>query len=514
MTEDDVGGVQEHQDGVDVSGESVARVRRPVKRRAPRRRSKEGGKRRPRRRKKKRPYREIEELPSLTYLIGGEQAKWLIPAAFAALLVFSAWGGLIDWQREYADVPDDFDGTPREFHDCIMVHNTYGDRNSTTHDPSHPDNVACAEKNGEDPNYSELEYQAWLEDFLASVAVDTGNHSGYVWSEGGIATMAYLGSTMGSNMSVYYDPAPGDEFNATHLAIWNSATVAFGGGNDSFEDLLPGGGSAMALYLGPGGIVVDKPTGYIWTEVGIATMSYLWALNGANMSMYGDPVAGDVFTEAHLNIWNGATVAFGGGNDSMEDLLPGGGTALALYVGTTGIVDVAPTGFVWTEEGLLTMAYLWALNGANMSMYGDPVAGDVFTEAHLNIWNGATVAFGGGNDAMADLVPGGGTALAMYVGAGGIVQWSNLSTMPMVTNVTVTPASPGVDDDLACMYDFVDPQGDADASVVRWYVNNVSAGSDSSALTLASGDAVKCSVLPSDGINPGFRVHSHNVLVV
>ena len=431
MTEDDVGGVQEHQDGVDVSGESVARVRRPVKRRAPRRRSKEGGKRRPRRRKKKRPYREIEELPSLTYLIGGEQAKWLIPAAFAALLVFSAWGGLIDWQREYADVPDDFDGTPREFHDCIMVHNTYGDRNSTTHDPSHPDNVACAEKNGEDPNYSELEYQAWLEDFLASVAVDTGNHSGYVWSEGGIATMAYLGSTMGSNMSVYYDPAPGDEFNATHLAIWNSATVAFGGGNDSFEDLLPGGGSAMALYLGPGGIVVDKPTGYIWTEVGIATMSYLWALNGANMSMY-----------------------------------------------------------------------------------GDPVAGDVFTEAHLNIWNGATVAFGGGNDAMADLVPGGGTALAMYVGAGGIVQWSNLSTMPMVTNVTVTPASPGVDDDLACMYDFVDPQGDADASVVRWYVNNVSAGSDSSALTLASGDAVKCSVLPSDGINPGFRVHSDNTPVV
>lgn len=431
MTEDDVEGVQEHQDGVDVSGEGVARVRRPVKRRAPRRRSKEGGKRRPRRRKKKRPYREIEELPSLTYLIGGEQAKWLIPAAFAALLVFSAWGGLIDWQQEYADVPDDFDGTPREFHDCIMVHNTYGDRNSTTHDPSHPDNVACAEKNGEDPNYSELEYQAWLEDFLASVAVDIGNHSGYVWSEGGIATMAYLGSTMGSNMSVYYDPAPGDEFNATHLAIWNSATVAFGGGNDSFDDLLPGGGSAMALYLGPGGIVVDKPTGYIWTEVGIATMSYLWALNGANMSMY-----------------------------------------------------------------------------------GNPVAGDVFTEAHLNIWNGATVAFGGGSDAMADLVPGGGTALTMYVGAGGIVQWSNLSTMPMVTNVTVTPASPGVDDDLACMYDFVDPQGDADASVVRWYVNNVSAGSDSSALTLASGDAVKCSVLPSDGINPGFRVHSDNAPVV
>ena len=426
----------------------------------------------------------------------------------------SAWGGIIDWQREYTDVPDDFDGTPREFHDCIVVHNLYGDRNSTSHDPSHPDNIACAGKYGQDPNYSELEYQAWLEEFLASVAVDTGNHSGFVWSETGIATMAYLGSTMGSNMSVYYDPSPGDEFNATHLAIWNSATVAFGGGNDSFEDLLPSGGSAMAMYIGPGGIVVDKPTGYMWTEAGIATMTYLWNLNGANMSMYGDPEPGDVFTEAHLGIWNGATVAFGGGNDSMEDLLPGGGTALALYVGANGIVDIAPTGFVWTEEGLQTMAYLWAMNGANMSMYGDPESGDVFTEAHLGIWNGATVAFGGGSDSMADLTPGGGTALALYVGPAGIVQWSNLSDMPEAVNVTVNPASPGPDDTLTCTYEYSDPQGDADASSVRWYVNNASIGDDLSTVTLSVGDVVSCSVLPSDGINPGFRVHAESVTVV
>ena len=494
--------------------EVEAPIRRAVKRRVPKRRGKDGKARRPKRRRKKKPaLREIEELPSLTYLIGGEQARWLIPAAFAAMLLLSAWGGIIDWRREYTGVPEGFDGTPKEYHNCIVVHNLYGDRNSTSHDPSHPDNIACSEKHGEDPNYSELEYQAWLDEFLASVAVDTGNHSGYVWTEGGIATMAYLGSTMGSNMSVYYDPAPGDEFNATHLAIWNSATTAFGGGNDSFADLLPGGASAMSMYIGAGGIVEDKPTGYMWTEVGIGTMTYLWALNGANMSMYGDPEPGDVFTEAHLGIWNGATVAFGGGNDSMEDLLPGGGTALALYVGATGIVDVAPTGFVWTEEGLQTMAYLWAMNGANMSMYGDPEPGDVFTEAHLGIWNGATVAFGGGSDAMQDLVPGGGTALAMYVGAGGIVQWSNLSAMPVATNVSVTPASPGVDDALACVYEYTDPQGDVDASSVRWYVNNVSIGEDVATVSLSTGDVVSCSVLPSDGINPGFRNHSDDVVI-
>jgi hypothetical protein len=367
----------------------------------------------------------------LTFLIGGDEARWFVPAVLVGALLMSAWGGIIDWQREYTDVPDDFDGTPREFHDCIVVHNLYGDRNSTSHNPSHPDNVACAGKYGQDPNYSELEYQAWLEDFLASVAVDTGNHSGFVWSETGIATMAYLGSTMGSNMSVYYDPSPGDEFNATHLAIWNSATVAFGGGNDSFEDLLPGGGSAMAMYIGPGGIVVDKPTGYMWTEAGIATMTYLWNLNGANMSMYGDPEPGDVFTEAHLGIWNGATVAFGGGSDAMADLTPGGGTALALYVGPAGIV-----------------------------------------------------------------------------------QWSNLSDMPEAVNVTVNPTSPGPDDTLTCTYEYSDPQSDADASSVRWYLNNASVGDDLSTVTLSAGDVVSCSVLPSDGINLGFRVHAESVTVV
>jgi len=464
-------------------------------------------------RRRSRGPRVIEELPPIGFVLGGEQRRWFIPTCLAAFLLMAAIGGVVDWRKEYSDVPEGFSGTPKQYHDCVPVHYTYGDRNSTSHDPMHPDNLACAELSGDDPNYSELEYQAWLADFLASVATDDGNHSGYVWSEQGLATMAYLVSTMGSNMSVYFDPVAGDEFNGTHLAIWNSATTAFGGGNDSFEDLLPGGGTAMAMYVGAGGIVSVRPTGYVWTEAGLATMAYLWALNGANMSMYGDPVAGDVFTQEHLGIWNAATVAFGGGNDSFDDLLPGGATAMSLYVGPNGIVGIAPTGFVWTEEGLSTMAYLWAMNGANMSMYGDPVAGDVFTEEHLGIWNAATVAFGGGTDAMEDLVPGGASAMALYIGAGGIVLWSNLTEMPHVTNVTVAPAAPTADDVPSCSWDFTDPQGDADASTVRWYVNGMPVGSEASAVVVASGDTLSCSVLPFDGVNPGFRVHGTPVTV-
>ena len=85
--------------------------------------------------------------------------------------------------------------------------------------------------------------------------------------------------------------------------------------------------------------------------------------------------------------------------------------------------------------------------------------------------------------------------------------------MPVATNVSVTPASPGVDDALACVYEYTDPQGDVDASSVRWYVNNVSIGEDVATVSLSTGDVVSCSVLPSDGINPGFRNHSDDVVI-
>ena len=468
-----------------------------------------------RKRKKKNESKEItiEELPSIAFILGGERAKWFIPACLVSVLLISILGGMIKWNMSYADPDPSFNGTSREYHDCIAVNHKYGSRNSSDHDPYHQDNIICAEKQGIDPNWSELEYQEWLTNLLSGFATDDGNHSGFVWSETGIATMTYLVSTMNTNMSVYFDPSAGDEFNGTHLALWNSATTEFGGGNDTYEDLLPGGGTAMAMFVGPGGIVEHKPTGYVWTAVGLVTMEYLFSLNNANMSLYGYPSEGDVFTNEHLGVWNAATVGFGGGNDSFESLLPGGNSSMALYIGEGGIVAIAPTGFVWTEEGLSTMAYLFAMNNANMSLYGYPSEGDVFTNEHLGVWNAATVGFGGGNDSMTDLVPGGGSALAMYIGAGGIVLWSNLSDMPTAANVSITPSAPSASDELTCTYDYSDPQGDADASTTRWYLNGVRTLDDAVPSELSAGDEVSCSVLPSDGINPGFRVHSATVTI-
>ncbi|MGB0787887.1 MAG: hypothetical protein ACPGR1_07805, partial [Candidatus Poseidoniaceae archaeon] len=64
-----------------------------------------------------------------------------------------------------------------------------------------------------------------------------------------------------------------------------------------------------------------------------------------------------------------------------------------------------------------------------------------------------------------------------------------------------------------CTYDYSDPQGDADASTTRWYLNGVRTLDDAVPSELSAGDEVSCSVLPSDGINPGFRVHSATVTI-
>ena len=83
----------------------------------------------------------VEELPSMSFVMGGEHAKWLIPACFVGMLLISVYGGMVSWNLQYADTDSTFDGTSREYHDCIMVNFKYGSRNSTDHDPYHPDNI-------------------------------------------------------------------------------------------------------------------------------------------------------------------------------------------------------------------------------------------------------------------------------------------------------------------------------------------------------------------------------------
>ena len=37
----------------------------------------------------------VEELPSMSFVMGGEHAKWLIPACFVGMLLISVYGGMV-----------------------------------------------------------------------------------------------------------------------------------------------------------------------------------------------------------------------------------------------------------------------------------------------------------------------------------------------------------------------------------------------------------------------------------
>ena len=455
----------------------------------------------------------FEELPSRWLIAGGlRPVPYLSTMAVVFILMFTY--GFNDFYSNHYS----YEGDDKEYVDCARVtYHSLGDGNTSDYAPTEQANIDCAELLGVSPNWWQEDMDAWLQSMLDSVS-ESGNDTGFIWTQAGIETMAALGaSTFNANMSVYGDPVAGDEFTEQDLAIWNGYTATFGGGNDTIEDLLAGGGSPFAVYM-PMGIVDYKPTGYLWTQAGIDTMAYLGSSTfNTNMSVFGDPSEGDVFTAQHLAVWNGFAASFpGGGSDAYEDLLPSGGSPFAIYM-PQGIVEHAPTGYFWSHPGVPTMAYLGSTTfGANMSVFADPAPGDVFTAQHLAVWNGFTLQMGGGNDTIADLLPGGGSPFSAYMPSGIVMteaEWANQT--PMVSNVTVEVNETANTSVFSCGYIFHDAQGDSDISAILWFVNNSYAGNTSTyTVNLTNGTTVACMVTPYDGLYWGVSVESESRLIL
>lgn len=446
---------------------------------------------------------EFLNLPSRATVIGGDYKKQSIPAFMLAfLLIFSF--GMYDRYDELYGFETSFSEDVKTG-DCIVVTNTYGSGWHELYEPYHEKNVDCTAHLSEifeytlDPNFWQLERDAEAQailDALAESAEGEGNHSGYVWTSDGIAQMSIYANVFGQNMSTYGDPIAGDEFSSVHLGIWNG----FGNSNDSFEDLLPGG---VSIFNIPQGMIAVKPTGYIWTEEGIAQMTIYSSFFALNMSVFSDPVPGDVFTEQHLGIWNG----FGNTNDSFENLSEGGSSPLNI---PSGLIGHAPTGYLWSHAGVATASYYAEfVFMVNMSVYADPVPGDIFRQKDLDLWNGFGSTVGGGNDTFDSLLPEG---TSPFKGAGGIVltvaEWANQT--PMVSNVSIltnTSISPHTHN---CDYVFSDNQGDNDTSLVEWYVDaTLVANGSSYQADVPAGSTLVCSVTPNDGLYTGEKKDSN-----
>ena len=462
----------------------------------------------------------ISELPTRMFVFGGHNSKKYTAVFMSVLIVIVLFGFMDQYTENFVqnEAVSDSGLSHATYMNCVaVVYHNEGSGYDWKYDPDSEKLADCAEKLNVSANWWQEERDAEAQAIIdAAMEAATGNTSGFIWTAAGIATMEQLGANYGQNMSLYGYPSAGDEFTSQHLAIWNAFGADSGGGNDTYESLLPGGNSPFAIFM-PFGIVDYAPTGFLWTEAGIASMEVLGASAGQNMSIYGNPEAGDVFTDQHLAVWNGFTASYpNGGNDTFENLLAGGASPFAFYF-PQGVVDRAPTGYLWSHAGIGTMSfYATTYFASNMSVYGNPSPGDIFTEEHLGIWNGfaATTSPAEGNDTFDALSQNGNATYNIPTGIIWTVDHWN-DNLPTVTNVTVTVDDSANSTTYVCQYVFSDSQNDSDNSTISWYVgsDNVANGSTYSA-ELGNGSEVSCVVSPFDGVFSNDAVTSNTFVVI
>jgi len=453
------------------------------------------------------------ELPSRSLIVGGRHYKPFIATLTVVFLLMFSYGFQVNYSNEFAS-----EGNDREMMNCYMtVYYNEGLGESPTkgpalevYDPTSQKNIDCAEMIGVSPNWWQEEMDARIQGMVDTTTSD-GNHSGFIWTQSGIDIVAYYGGTyFGQNMSIYDDPIAGDEFTAVNLATWNGFGAGVGAGNDTFDDLLAGGTAPFNI---PTGIVEFAPTGYVWLQSGIDIVTFYGdTYFSQNMSIYGYPAAGDVFTESNLAIWNGFGAGVGAGNDTFDDLLAGG---IAPFNIPAGIVGFAPTGYNWLQSGIdIVTFYGDTYFSQNMSVYDYPSAGDIFTENNLAVWNGFGAGVGAGNDTFGDLLAGG--AAPFNIPAGIVITTAELvNQTPSVTNVSIVLDNTTTYSTYSCNYDFVDAQNGTDNSTIAWFVNGSYAGNATNyTIVNTGGISLMCIVTPYDALYWGIAVESESVTII
>ena len=446
------------------------------------------------------------ELPSRRFVAGGYTFKPYLATLAVVLLLMLSYG-FQDYYRTNFSYP----GDDKTKVDCIRVsYYADGNGNDSGYDPMSQASLECAEILDISPNWWQEEMDAWLQSILEGTTSGDTNSSGFVWSQSGIDIVTYYGATyFNVNMSIYGYPSAGDEFTEEHLAIWNGFGAGVGAGNDSLVDLLPGG---AAPYNIPNGIVDHAPTGYVWLQSGIDIVSYYGStFFNVNMSVYGNPSAGDVFTENDLALWNGFGAGVGAGNDTFDDLLAGGSAPFNI---PAGIVEFAPSGYHWLQSGIDIVSYYGAtFFNVNMSVYDDPSAGDVFTQNHLALWNSFGAGVGAGNDTFVDLLPGG--TAPFNIPAGIILtSFELMNQTPLVSNVTLAVDNLTEPSVYSFNYVFFDAQNGTDNSTVEWFVNGTYvANTNTYSANLTNGSTIMCIVTPYDDMYWGVPVQSDTLLI-
>ena len=158
--------------------------------------------------------------------------------------------------------------------------------------------------------------------------------------------------------------------------------------------------------------------------------------------------------------------------------------------GESDTLSCTPSGGTDGDGDTISYSYAWDVSGT------DPgTSGGTLTGAH----------FDRGDTVHCAVTPSDGTDSGAAVSSNTVTIGNST---PSIDSVTISPDPAHAGDTLSCSYSgYLDGDGDPDASTIAWTLNGSAAGSGATlGLAVTGGDAVLCTVTPSDGTDMGSSI--------
>jgi hypothetical protein len=236
------------------------------------------------------------------------------------------------------------------------------------------------------------------------------------------------------------------------------------------------------------------------------TFTYAWYVNASAVAATSSTLTGTYFARGD-SVYCRATPNDGttsGTASSSNTVTIANSTPAMSSVSLTPSTAYEATTLTCSASGsdgdgdTLSYAYTWYVNGSSVAASGSTLTGTYF---------------GRGDSVYCSVTPSDGTATGSAL-ASSTVTIAN--TTPVLSAVSLTPASPSASDTLTCTPTATDADGDTISYAYTWYVDGTSAGVTSSTLSsshFSSGDTVYCRVTPSDSGGSGTAMSSSSVTI-
>ena len=237
--------------------------------------------------------------------------------------------------------------------------------------------------------------------------------------------------------------------------------------------------------------VEATPLGLTDPDTQLLSVAYRWRVNGLTVngqtsaildsSFYSRGQTVSVVCTPSDGIASGNAITSAG--VQVQNTPPNVGSVTLSPIGATSIDPLTAIELGWSDDDNDAEAYIYVWKVNTISVSGANTSG--LPASH----------FTDGDTVQVTITPNDGFELGDPVTDTIVI--GNAS--PTVTNVTIGPVPlyPGVD--LECDWDFFDPEGDAEASTVQWYINGSPVGSGATLVDGGqTGDVVTCEVTPID----------------